>query len=160
MADTSGDLSTKLMHQRHKGETLVVRNPRGQDLAGARSHAHGREQLLALTPGFDIILIMLPMIVGILFLPFGGGAIMALALALGAAASFLPVAVTIVGQKAVFAERANFMSRSLAWHSAESFLRLMLSVKVVSGRRTVRLKNDCTSISESLRANATPPPKR
>jgi len=139
LVEASGDLSTNLMHQRRKGKTLVILKTRWREFADDSRHAHGLD-LLAFTPRFDIILIMLPMIVGILFLPFGGGAIMALALAFGAAASFLPVAVTIVGQKAVFAERANFASRSLAWHSAESFLKLMLSVNWVSGRRTLRLK--------------------
>ena len=95
---------------------------------------------MSLTPWFDIVLIMVLIIVALVFLPFDGSAIMALTLTFGAVTSFLPAAVTIVGQKAVFAERANFASRSLRWHSAEPFLKLMLSVKLVSGRKTLRLK--------------------
>jgi len=140
LADASVDLSTKLTHQDHRGKTLVILNTRWLWRAGDRRALLGLEGLLLLTPRFDIVLIMVPMIAGRLFLPFGGGAIMALALALGATAGFLPIAVTIVGRKAVFAERANFASRSLGWHSAEPFLKLMLSVKLVSGRKTLRLK--------------------
>jgi hypothetical protein len=147
LADTSGDLSTNLMHQRHKGEPLVILNTRGREFADARSHAHGLESLLALTPRFDIILIMVPMVIGRLLLPFGGGAIMALALALGAAASFLPVAVTIVGQKAVFAERANFAVNTLLWHRAKSSLKFLPSVQLVFRGRTFSPMKDSKRIS-------------
>jgi len=140
LTDASGDLRTKLMHQDHCGKALVIPNTRWLWRAGDRSALLGLEDPLLLTPRFDIVLIMVPMIVTLVFFPFSGGAIMALTLALGATASFLLVAVTIVGQKAVFAERANFASRSLGWHSAEPFLKLMRSVKLVSGRRTLRLK--------------------
>jgi len=137
LADASGDLRTELMHQHHRRKTLVILNTDWLWRAGDRRVLFSP---LPLTPWFDIVLIMVLMIVALVFLPFGSGAIMALTLALGATASFLLVAVTIVGQKAVFAERANFASRSRGWHSAEPFLKLMRSVKVVSGKRTFRLK--------------------
>jgi hypothetical protein len=140
LADASGDLSTELMHQHHRRQTLVILNTRGRWRAGDRRALLGLESPLSLTPWFDIILIMLPVVVRCFLLPRGGGAGMALALALFSAASFLPVAVAVIGRKAVFAERANFTTRSLGWHSAEPFLKLMLSVKLVSGRRTPRLK--------------------
>ena len=140
LADASGDLRTKLMHQHHRGKTAVILNTSWRWRASDHRALPSLEGSLSLTPGFDIVLIMVLMIVALAFLPFGSGAIMALALALGAMASFLLVAVTIVGQKAVFAEQANFASRSLGWHSAEPLLKLRLSVKLVSGRRTLRLK--------------------
>ena len=140
MANASGDLRTELMHQHHRAKTGVILNTCGLWRASDHSVRLRLDDPLLLPPWFDIVLIMVLMIVALVFLPFDGSAIMALTLAFGAVASFLPVAVTIVGQKAVFAERANFASRSLGWHSAEPLLKLMLAVKLVSGRKTLRLK--------------------
>jgi hypothetical protein len=140
LADASGDLRTELRHQHYRSKTLVILNTHWLRRPGDCRALLGLEGPLSLTPWFDIILIMLPVVVRCFLLPRGGGAGMALALALFSAASFLPVAVAVIGRKAVFAERANLATRSLDWHSAKPFLKSILSVMLVSGRRTPRLK--------------------
>ena len=96
LADASGELRTKI-HQHHRGKTRVILNARWLWRVDNRRGLLGLTGLLSLAPRLDVVLIMVLMIIGLVFLPFGGGAIMALALALRPATSFLPVAVTIVG---------------------------------------------------------------
>jgi hypothetical protein len=70
---------------------------------------------------------MLPMVVGLRFSSLRRDTVAALPLAFQLTTGGLVVAMTVIGRKAVFAERANFAAHALLWHRATPFLKFLPS---------------------------------
>lgn len=140
LVDASSNLLAHSLRQHHGWQGSVRWEPRNCWLASGRDQCLGLQRSLAFAPRLDEFLVMLPMVVGFGFSSLRRSLIAALPLAFQPTTGFLVVAMTVIGRKAFFTERANFAAQALVWHRAKPFLQLMLSVKWVSGRRALRSK--------------------